>query len=996
MDTKGFVSAVLPETGWYCIAHLAPHPVTGDKVWHNSMYASLDAAVARALQLCASGSDAYFALAAFIEDKVWDANKPSYKTESGVRVEVKGGYRRRTQSNVRALKSFFLDLDVEPTDPHKFPSKDAALAGLKAFCARVKLPRPMIVDSGGGLHVYWPLVEELPRAEWKAIACKLKAVCVHEAAAGRFKVDRSVPADEARVLRVLGTSNFKRGTPAPVTLLAAAAVPLYGTQMETLLDTYIAAEGVAVEPAPARDFGTPPDNGWGEGNLESDPAQWDRIVFHCRQLQEQVGTRGAQTGERLWRASLGIAKFCDVKDYAATAVSDAHPEYSPAAVADRLFRWNAGPTRCAHFHEEAPALCESCPHWEQIASPIVLGRQTKPAAAPAPEPAVVLPDTIPLVAAPAVEFVEPPFPYRRTADGRVVITTEDADGKPIVETVFPNDLYPVRILRPIDLRADGTLSESTLWRMHLPRVGQVDTEIPQHFLADSRKLHGHFLSHGVYPTQDEIKRTQLYMSQYLKQLSVHADRAQLYEHLGWQTERKTFVIGMQALTLAGLSTCDVAPSVKAVMKEHGLAPGGTLEAWKAAMLFYSGPQYAGHRFFLYASLGAPLFHMAGHKGALLTASGETGRGKSTCLEACASFWGPPDAMILNGNKDGSTVNALYDHIGTYHSLPFLWDDITERDPEEIRRFLLNISQGKGKERLRGTEHAKQVAWETLVLSSANNDDVSRILAGHTDADPHLMRLVPVEFADLDITTEAKIKADRFKREIAANYGHAGPIFMNAVMQAYDRVKNRVLSNVEKIDRAVEAESQERYWTAVVACAYTAAELASKLGLIAFPIEQDLQWMLGHLSAMRSSMASMKNSPAETLATMLSQWVPNTLVLSASHTSNLSNVALAPHGVLIVRHEFDTGLIYIARSAVSKYCIEHGVNIRVLERSLRDSGTLLDGNTKRTLGAGTSLAHGQEPCWKVNALQVSGGFAEAISDAIAQDSNVVAMPVRRTV
>ena len=47
-----------------------------------------------------------------------------------------------------------------------------------------------------------------------------------------------------------------------------------------------------------------------------------------------------------------------------------------------------------------------------------------------------------------------------------------------------------------------------------------------------------------------------------------------------------------------------------------------------------------------------------NKGVLLSANGDSGRGKTTCLKACASVWGNPTPLIVNGNVDGSTMNAM--------------------------------------------------------------------------------------------------------------------------------------------------------------------------------------------------------------------------------------------------------------------------------------------------------------------------------------------------
>jgi hypothetical protein len=81
----------------------------------------------------------------------------------------------RYATNAISLKSFFLDLDCGPTKP--YATLPEGLAALKNFCKATKLPKPTIVRSGHGAHVYWVLEEPLPRQEWKPYAERLKDLC---------------------------------------------------------------------------------------------------------------------------------------------------------------------------------------------------------------------------------------------------------------------------------------------------------------------------------------------------------------------------------------------------------------------------------------------------------------------------------------------------------------------------------------------------------------------------------------------------------------------------------------------------------------------------------------------------------------------------------------------------------------------------------------------------------------------------------------------------
>lgn len=952
MNATEFLELLLPPSGWIFTATQLP-----GGGWANTSHKSIPSAIRHVNHLTFESKQAYFALATYAEERVWDA---AWVNPKG---ETVGKHRQRTQANAQSIKSFFLDLDVGADDPDKFASKLEAVDALVAFVKKISLPRPMVVDSGGGIHAYWPLTNAVATAEWRPMADKFKAICLHE----KFKADRSLTSDQARVLRCLGGYNFRRG--APVHLLGRANGTYDFATIGACFDAYLAANSInpISRPIPA---GVPtahasdlPDN-LGASN---DPVHFDRIAFACGQIGAQVAVRGATIGEKLWRAGLGIAKFATDQAAAFRAISDGHAEYDENATVIKITNWRTGPTACEHFHQENPATCEACPHWKTITSPAQLGHTLQAA----PAAIVTIMDEAGIVTTLIVP--DPPEGYVRTLATGVKASAEDSAGNPIYELVCPYDLYPITILRQHG--EDHTVDERSVWRAHLPRLGAIDIDIPQITFSDTKRLHGHLMSKGVYLTHDQANLTVKYMSAYLQVLSAQVDRERLYEHLGWHSDHTAFVLGDRVLHRDGTSTPHKPPRAVEAVTHGGVTTGGTLDGWKDAMAFYNRPGYEGHRFFLYAAIGAPLFHMndTGNKGVLMTASGDSGRGKTTCLRACASIWGVPEHLILNGNKDGSTINALYETLGTYHSLPFLWDDITERDPDEIRRFLLNISQGKGKERMKGHEHSGvSKAWETIVLASANTDDVQRIMSSGKEVDPHLMRLVGVEFKAIDTNTEAKIKADQFLRQINNNYGHVGPIVMKFVTSHYDAVAKGYIKNVAMVDRLLNSSnaSAERYWSATVAAAYTGAQIACKLGLLPYPYEDDLQWMVAHLTKQRETIKEGTALSIDILAEFLEQHVGHTLVVSAKMASNLDNVILRPYNSLYIRHELDAGRIYVSRNALMEYCVKVKASFRAIETDLETRGVIISRNVQKILGADTQYAKGQTRAWKVDASKLS--------------------------
>ena len=128
----------------------------------------------------------------------------------------------RKASNAAWMKAFWLDVDCgaeKAANGKGYATKEKALKPFRAFCRTVGLPRPMIVDSGGGLHVYWPLTTAIPASRWKTPADKL----TQATKASGFLADQSRTADAASILRPVGTHNRKYDPPRRVELLCDAA-----------------------------------------------------------------------------------------------------------------------------------------------------------------------------------------------------------------------------------------------------------------------------------------------------------------------------------------------------------------------------------------------------------------------------------------------------------------------------------------------------------------------------------------------------------------------------------------------------------------------------------------------------------------------------------------------------------------------------------------------------------------------------------------------------
>ena len=116
-----------------------------------------------------------------------------------------GDANHREHSNAKFFKALWMDIDCGPDKavPNKkgkicgYIDQATGLTAFQSFCKKANLPRPIIVDSGYGLHFYWVLTEVLDRKTWESLSKRLRDLAL----ADGLIVDTAV-FEASRVLRV--------------------------------------------------------------------------------------------------------------------------------------------------------------------------------------------------------------------------------------------------------------------------------------------------------------------------------------------------------------------------------------------------------------------------------------------------------------------------------------------------------------------------------------------------------------------------------------------------------------------------------------------------------------------------------------------------------------------------------------------------------------------------------------------------------------------------
>jgi len=160
-----FLKLLLPEQGYYIAAVKRPGGKGGFKP--SIFAASVEELWSQIEEHDRNGWETYHACSSFKEA----LSDPPGATQKTTRTHT---------SHALGAKAFWIELDAGKDDKGKakpYATQNEAAAALRRFLKATGLPVPVLVSSGYGLHVYWPLAEILDPATWKRYAEGLKALC---------------------------------------------------------------------------------------------------------------------------------------------------------------------------------------------------------------------------------------------------------------------------------------------------------------------------------------------------------------------------------------------------------------------------------------------------------------------------------------------------------------------------------------------------------------------------------------------------------------------------------------------------------------------------------------------------------------------------------------------------------------------------------------------------------------------------------------------------
>ena len=746
-------------------------------------------------------------------------NKADYNIFFALSTFAKVG--KRTAENTLKIKAFFIDMDG-------YESKKAAAIALDAFMEKVglsELGKPWIVSSGGGLHCYWPLTEELPTGVWKPVADNLKRLCAQE----KMSIDMSVTSDSARVMRFPETFNHKKkySKPMPVKLLAEGDIFKF-EDIAALIDKHLVEKPDPIQRVETLSLpGARPSKAMTKAQvklIENSTTLFASFESKCGQVVDYLNTAQDDGKEPVWRGLLSWAKVCNDGEEKAVWLSEMHP-YPPDRMHQKLAEIK-GPYSCVAMDSLNPGICTGCPHWGKITNPLILGRELKADNTEKVIPLATVseefveeeffaldeseegddPDNIPAVRRPL-----PPRGYSYGENGGVYFVKEEADeeGKKSKKTIqlVPYDLFVVDLLK---------MENEHLVHMAAVRPeGVLTLNFPQKSIVSRDETLKWLASQNIVSTFAGYDK-QLY--EYVRACVGEASQAKkpivVPYQCGWQ-EDNSFVYNNRVFTSDGRETRIPMPGLENINRNTN--SDGDLQTWKKLWqtIFVDKPNMETALAVCLDSFGAPLMRFTEYEGFVWhIGSRESGTGKSLVLSAKAGVWGHP---LRYRTGKGTSPVAMQQRAGLLNSMPLLVDEITNTQRANMEWapvFIFDFAEAQGKERMdagANKERLNNTSWKTT-CTMTSNESLTDYMAGARkfSSNGELLRM-------LEWNPNIKLVWTPKEREVLLDmkrhYGVAGEAWVRWLTKHREVAQEVVAKTHAHLKKVMNFDDDERYWHA---------------------------------------------------------------------------------------------------------------------------------------------------------------------------------------
>ena len=823
-----------------------------------------------------------------------------------------------SRKNAKSLRSFFVDLDVG--DTKEFKDQEEAVNALGKFIQSQKLPPPVVVDSGNGIHAYWMLDTEVPVEEWKLYADKFKQLCLSKG----LKIDPAVTADKARILRCPSTFNFKSNPPTPTKIISEDIQVYQFTMFKEFLGTVEKPFEEILKSTKMTEL-TKQMNGL--NNYASDfgtiatKSLDERSDEGCLQIRHIIRNRKSLP-EPLWYAGLSIAQHCVDRDTAIHALSKDYPNYSREGTERKANQTQDKPQSCIVFDSLNPDVCSKCSHFGKITNPLILGKVFVSAPTttnPVKTEVQTLPNGKPLVITslqglPAEIEREG---FCRGQDGGIYFKPKpvfDENGELVEQKTQLVSTYDFYSLKRVISAHDGNCM---LMKVDAPHDEPEEFYVTFSIIYDGNELRKLISKHGVLfdPRNNQWKLIMDYLVAWGSYLQADKAASKMRTQMGWTPKEDAFVIGDVEIKRNGKEVSSPTSALCRNISRH-IVRAGSFKKWKEVVNKLNQEGLEIHAFVALTGLSSTLMPYTSTSGVSISLTGDTGAGKTGALYAALSMWGhPKDMSVLE-----TTDNALTGRFLGLHNLPLGLDEVGNMHGRLLSQMVHKISQGKAKIRMQASINAErehEMSASLVGIFTTNHSLIDKLTITKKDPNGEIARLIEFHLQKPQLLKDKPAEGRRIFNPLLTNHGWAGPEFIKALM-TYERseLDGRIDHWVAKFKKDFGDDTAFRFYENLVAVTMVAGEVCDKADIVHIDVNRVYTKIVGEMIDIRDNVVKANNvNYLSLIGEFISQY--NNSILEIHD----GKVIIEPRNSLYIRLDTDKKELCITKSVFKKFLIE---------------------------------------------------------------------------
>jgi len=743
-----------------------------------------------------------------------------------------------------------------------------------------------MVSSGNGMHVYWPLSSAVPLDQWLPVAQAFKDLCQTHG----LPADHACTADSARVLRPVGTHNWKdEDNPKAVVWVGGSgdSFDLSGLAERLGSPTGVDGRSGGSHGSGHRQSDLPKhlqravDESGGASEYTKGNARTQNIrsaFDRCGVLKHVLKTKGADQDEPEWSATLNILAHLDDGAKFVHPMSSGHPDYDADATMEKwqqkveAVEEGTGPTLCSTFHGYHEEICEACPFYKskKVKTPKSLAYMdpVTPTATKHKGPN--------LAPVAAFQSGQLPFGYRIGGNNDCIERkmwndeTKQYEWGSVLDQVWEVQKASRQIQsKDYQLAIKNTCGQNTS-----------EFVIPS-WQFGSPELTKTIANYGC-PIVDgsELREFKKFMSTWLSELRETNSVEDTTGQLGWiidenDEERKVigFASGTTAFYLDGTQRDGV---VAEGAKFKGIAPSfkptGSQEPWKDAAKAIV-EQGCDHLILLLAtSFAAPLMRFSGQPGAVVSVvSEDSAAGKSTGLKLAQAAWGNPTAAPATMDD---TQTVVKNKLAFLQNLTAYWDEV-RGDEQKMQQFIqicFQVAQGRDRERANSkAETIRAEEWQTLLVACSNESLFDLAAERAAESNAGIYRILEFKVGKNEYPTHDPAIISLIDQTYS-NFGHAGLVYGKYLADHYDEIRAEMSSMRLALEKKVKLKGPERFWIAAITAITLGAKYAGECGLVEIDTKRLLSYLIDGLQKLRARavLGKQRLSPRELIAAYAQQ------------------------------------------------------------------------------------------------------------------------------